>query len=150
MRRSEREITDRRAIDAIIRRCRVCRLGLSVDDQPYVVPLNFGYDGRTLYFHAAPAGRKLDMIRRNPRVCFEFDRPGRLTKTDDACSWSMTFESVIGFGIARLVDDPAGKAEALAWIMRQYDAREWTFPEATVGKTLVIAVDIEQISGKAK
>lgn len=73
MRKSDREITDRSAIDEIIRRCRACRLGLSDEGQPYVVPLNFGYDGHALYFHGAMEGRKIDVIRKNSRVCFEFD-----------------------------------------------------------------------------
>ena len=73
MRRNDREIKDRKEIDGIIRRCRVCRLAMCDDGQPYIVPLNFGYDGRFLYFHAAPEGRKIDIIKRNNRVGFEFD-----------------------------------------------------------------------------
>ena len=59
MRRNDREIKDRKDIDEIIRRCRVCRLALCDNGQPYVVPLNFGYDGRFLYFHTAPREEKL-------------------------------------------------------------------------------------------
>ena len=62
MRRKEKEITTRAVIDAIIRQARVCRLALSEDNQPYVVPLCFGYENDTLYFHCAPKGRKLDII----------------------------------------------------------------------------------------
>ena len=72
MRRQEREISDRAAIDAIIRACQVCRLGMVDGDLPYIVPMSFGYDGRALYFHCATQGRKLDVLRRRPRVCFEF------------------------------------------------------------------------------
>lgn len=57
MRRSEREIKDRKVIDDMIRRSRVCRLAMCDEDRPYVVPLNFGYDGSFLYFHAAQEGR---------------------------------------------------------------------------------------------
>ena len=56
MRRNDREITDRRDIDEIIKRCRVCHLAMCDDGQPYVVPLNFGYDGRFLFFHTASEG----------------------------------------------------------------------------------------------
>ncbi|NMC96524.1 MAG: pyridoxamine 5'-phosphate oxidase family protein, partial [Deltaproteobacteria bacterium] len=73
MRKKERAIKDRKDIDGIIRRCRVCRLAMSDDDQPYIIPLNFGYDGFCLYFHAAPEGRKIDILKRNNRVGFEFD-----------------------------------------------------------------------------
>jgi nitroimidazol reductase NimA-like FMN-containing flavoprotein (pyridoxamine 5'-phosphate oxidase superfamily) len=50
MRRSEKEITERSAIDEIINRCLVCRLALSDGGIPYVIPMNFGYEGNTLYF----------------------------------------------------------------------------------------------------
>ena len=48
MRRTEKEITDRAAIDLAIRRCQVCRLGLVDGDVPHIVPLCFGYDGQCL------------------------------------------------------------------------------------------------------
>jgi nitroimidazol reductase NimA-like FMN-containing flavoprotein (pyridoxamine 5'-phosphate oxidase superfamily) len=68
MRRSEREIKDRAVIDAIIRQCLVCRLGLSDGEEPYIVPLCFGYDGEALYVHSASDGRKIDILRKNSRV----------------------------------------------------------------------------------
>ncbi len=63
MRRKEKQVTGRRAIDAVIRASSVCRLAMSHEDRPYVVPLCFGYDGGTLYFHSALEGKKaLDLI----------------------------------------------------------------------------------------
>jgi hypothetical protein len=52
MRRSDREITHRERIDEIIRGCEVCHLGMADRDQPYVVPVSFGYDGQDVYFHS--------------------------------------------------------------------------------------------------
>ena len=40
---------------------------------PYIVPLNFGFSDDSLYFHSAHKGRKIDILKKNPRVCFEFD-----------------------------------------------------------------------------
>lgn len=73
MRRSEKEITDKTQIDSIIFRSKVYRLGLSDEGQPYIVPLCFSYDGKALYFHCAKEGRKIDILRKNSNVCFEFD-----------------------------------------------------------------------------
>ncbi len=67
MRRNDSEITDRKDIDGIIRRCRVCRLAMCDGSQPYIVPLSFGYDGSFLYFHTAREGRKIDIIKRNKK-----------------------------------------------------------------------------------
>ena len=150
MRRSDRKISDRKTIDHIIRRCTVCRLGLSFDGQPYIVPLCFGYDGRSLYFHGATEGQKIDMIKKNNNVCFEFDTPGKIITGDQACKWGMLYESVIGFGTASILERTELKREGLNHIMGQYSGKTWTFPDDTLEKTIVIRVEITEISGKAR
>jgi hypothetical protein len=150
MRRNEREITDRKDIDDIIRRCRVCHLAMCDEGQPYVVPLNFGYDGGFLYFHAAPEGRKIDIIKRNNRVGFEFDILHDIVTAEQACKWGAKYESVMGSGTAEIVDDLEAKKEALQLIMRQYGNGTWDFKEEILKKTLVLRVRILEISGKAR
>jgi hypothetical protein len=149
MHRNEREITDKKDIDDIIRRCRVCHLAMCDEGQPYVVPLNFGYDGGFLYFHAAPEGRKIDIIKRNNRVGFEFDILHDIVTAEQACKWGAKYESVMGSGTAEIVDDLEAKKEALEWIMRQYGNGAWDFKEEILKKTLVLRVRILEISGKA-
>jgi len=148
MRKSQREIKDRAEIDAIIRRSQVCRLGLTDGHEPYVVPLCFGYDGKALYFHCAKEGRKLDILRKNNRVCFEFDIVEGIVKNAQACKWGMRYRSVIGVGTARLVEAAEDKLGALGIIMRQYSDATFTFPNDAVSRTAVIKVAIESISGK--
>lgn len=148
MRRSEREIRERIAIDAIIRRCQVCRLGLADGDTPYIVPMSFGYDGHFLYFHSAAQGRKLDILRRNNRVCFEFDTVEGLIEAEDACAWGMRFRSVIGTGLVHFVEDFEAKRGALSEIMAQYGAGRYDFPEQVVNATVVFKVAIESVTGK--
>jgi nitroimidazol reductase NimA-like FMN-containing flavoprotein (pyridoxamine 5'-phosphate oxidase superfamily) len=149
MRRNEKEIKDRKDIDDIIKRCRVCRLAICDGGQPYVVPLNFGYDGRSLYFHTAPEGRKIDIIKRNNRVGFEFDILHDIVTAEQACKWGAKYESVMGSGTAEIVDDLEAKKEALQLIMRQYGNGTWDFKEEILKKTLVLRVRILEISGKA-
>ena len=150
MRRNDREIKDIKRINSIIRCCRVCRLAMCDDGQPYIVPLNFGYDGRFLYFHAAPEGRKIDIIKRNNRVGFEFDILHDIVTAQQACDWGAKYESVIGSGTAEIVADLKAKKEALEWIMRQYGGGTWDFPEEILQKTLILRVRILEISGKAR
>ena len=148
MRRNKDEITDRTAIDAIIRGCRVCRLGLSDGEEPYIVPLCFGYDGRVLYFHSAPEGRKINILRKNNRVCVEFDIPGEMKEAEQGCKWGIKYRSVIGFGTAEIVDDQETKQKALKILLAQYSDKEYTFPDEVVTKTAIIKAIIAQISGK--
>lgn len=150
MRRSDREIKDRSAIDRILRGSQVCRIGLAVDGQPYVVPVCFGYDGNCLFFHSASNGRKIDMIRRNPRVCFEVDVVNELVEADVACGWSMRYESVIGFGTAQVLDDPKEKETALAVIMAQYSDRGFDFPLPAIDQVCVVRIAIESLTGKQR
>jgi uncharacterized protein len=150
MRRNDRQITDRATIDDVIRRCRVCRLGFCDHGQPYVVPMNFGYDGVFLYFHSAPEGRKVGLLQGNARVCFELDIPGDVLEGDQACAWGARYESVIGFGACEVLEDVEAKRVALGWIMKQFSNRtDWSFPEQNLNKVMVFRLRIDEVSGKA-
>jgi len=149
MRRSEREITSREEIDAIIGGCQVCRLAFALGNEPYIVPLSFGYDGTKLYFHTAPEGRKIEFIRGNNRVCFEMERETRLHHHEElACRWTCSYESVIGYGSILEITDPAEKVYALNRIMLHYSGREWSFPDAALERTRIWALRIETVGGK--
>jgi nitroimidazol reductase NimA-like FMN-containing flavoprotein (pyridoxamine 5'-phosphate oxidase superfamily) len=149
MRRTDRDISSRGDIDAIIRSSDVCRLAFAVSDEPYLVPVSFGYDGHSLYFHTAKTGKKLDCIAANNRVCFEMERNVRLV-TDDRkpCKWSFSYESVIGFGTVHELSSPELKAKGLNCIMEHYSGREWEFKGAEVSTTRVWEIRITSVSGK--
>lgn len=148
MRRSDREITDSSEMDSIIRACSVCHLGLADGDQPYVVPLSFGYDGQAVYFHSAKLGRKIEILRHNPRVCVQFAVNDGLVPGPEACDYTVAFRSVTGFGTAAVIEDPDAKRAGLAALMAQYAEGAFTFPEAMVQRTAVIRVDLEKLTGK--
>lgn len=149
MRRTDKTITDRAEIDAIIRGSLVCRLALARDNTPYLVPVSFGYDGECLYLHTAPEGTKLDFFAASPRVCFEFERNVEVRRHPEiACKWSMNYESVIGFGTISEITAAAEKQQALNEIMRQYSGKDWTFDSGAVAKTRTWKITIESLTGK--
>jgi uncharacterized protein len=148
MRRDEKEIKDRREIDSIIRRSQVCRLGLSDNGQPYIVPLCFGYDGKALYFHCAKEGRKLDILRRNNKVCVEFDIVEELVEADQGCKWSMRYQSVIGSGTAHVIEDMEQVKIALTLLMAQYSKQSFVFSPEKLKLTVVIKIEIKNLTGK--
>ena len=148
MRRKEKEITEKSAIETIIKKSLVCRLALSDDNSPYIVPLSFGYKDNVLYFHGSLKGKKIDIIKKNQRVCFEFDINTEIVKAEDACHWSMKYKSVIGFGKAVFLEDLDEKRKALNIIMSQYSDRTFQFNDATLKGTVVIKVKIESMTGK--
>jgi len=148
MRRKEKEITDKAVIESIILSSSVCRLALSEDNHPYLVPLCFGYEDNSLYFHSAPEGKKLDILRDNNNVCFEFDIDCQRVEAEEVCKWSMSYRSVIGFGKATIIDDPKEKIKAINAIIQHYAGRPLQYRKTNRKGTAIIKVEIESISGK--
>ncbi len=149
MRRSDREIVDRADMESIILKSPICRLAMCEGGIPYVVPLCFGYEEGTLYFHSASVGRKLEMLRRNNKVCFEMDIDQELIRPrDSSSSCSMRYRSVIGYGEASFIDDPAEKRKALDVIMRHYSQAPLAYPEDILVRTTIFKVRVESMTGK--
>jgi uncharacterized protein len=149
MRRKDKEVQDRSLIDQVINQAQVCRLGLCKDNQPYVIPISFGYDGASIYLHTADEGMKLDYIAANNQVCFEMEHDVKTISDDSsACKWSVSFYSVIGFGTIHEVNSLPEKINALNQVMKHYSGREWTFSESSFKSLKVWEIKIDQISGK--
>jgi len=148
MRRQDKEIQNESEIKAIIKKAGVCRLGMINGNKPYIVPLCFGYHDNVLYFHSSLKGKKLDILQKNPNVCFEFDLITELVESDNPCNWGMKYQSVIGFGKVVFIASLAEKLKALNIIMAQYSKRQFQFPENKLKVTSVFKVEIESMTGK--
>src|SRR5512140_1677148 len=137
MHRSEREIKDPAEIDAILRTAPVCRIAMAAGGRPYVVPVNFAVNCDHLYFHCARKGKKIEMLRDNPSVCFEADIPGDLRGSETACSWGMRYKSVIGFGESYFIEDRSEKKKALGILMKKYAGGDsFSYDDAILDKVL--------------
>ncbi len=148
MSKKDREIHDVEEIEPIINQAEVCRLALSLDDQPYIVPLNFGYKDNCLYFHTGKTGKKIDILKKNPRVCFQLDTDLKLLPSENPCKWNMRYRSVIGYGKAAFVDDPAEKKHALDIIVSHYSGDSGKYPDKRMDHLAIIRVEIDHITGK--
>ncbi len=155
MTRREREITDRETIRGILDRSLVVHLGLTDGDEPYVVPMNYGYtmdeDGTLkLYLHGATQGRKLDMMRQNPKVFLEMECDVQPFSGDVACRYGMTYMSLMGRGRAVILEDPAEKAEAMSILMKTQTGGDFTFEEKLVKVVSVIRIDVLEYTAKGR
>jgi nitroimidazol reductase NimA-like FMN-containing flavoprotein (pyridoxamine 5'-phosphate oxidase superfamily) len=149
MRKANREITDKAEILAVMEEALVCRIGLSDDGMPYVVPMNYGLGENSLYLHCATEGRKLEILRRNDRVCFEMDLLREVKRVETGCGCTASFESVIGFGRAAVVTDAAERRRGLDRIMEHYRAKgPFAYTEENLTRTAVLRIDIESVTGK--
>jgi hypothetical protein len=123
MRRKDRELTDPADILSVLEKADVCHLAMSDNNVPYLVTMNFGlkYDQHlVLYFHCAPDGKKIDILKRNNLVCFasDIDHELFLSEKGTSCGCSMRFKSVVGMGRISFIIERAEKYEALKAIMR--------------------------------
>jgi len=151
MRRKDKEIVDEKVMISIIEKAIVCRVAMCWQDEPYVIPMNFGYRGNYIYLHSAGEGRKLDILRNNDKVCIEFDVDVELVRSQEACKTSMNYKSVLIFGTAVILKDIAEKKRALDIIMHHYyydSLSVFHFPEDVLEKVVIIKVKFEKITGK--
>lgn len=154
MRRSDREVLDLDEILDIIDACDVCRIAMVDNGIPYVVPMNFGYmfDGEKLHlcFHSALEGRKLDILRQNPTVCFEMDTAHELTRGETPCQYGMDYASVIGIGTARIVETAREKCEMLSSVMLHTTGRFELFLPDMVEKVAIIEIVSDDVTAKRR
>ena len=77
MRRDEREVCGKEEIFDILSRCDTVRIAMNGGDYPYVIPMTFGCELKNgeiiIYFHSAGAGRKWEILNKDPKVCVEAD-----------------------------------------------------------------------------
>jgi len=141
---------------AVLDKAKVCRLALCDGKQPYIVPLNFGYTYREgvlrLYFHSAREGKKIDIIRENPKACFEAEGGQELIQGESACSHGFAFESVIAFGEIRFVESREEKIEALNAIMLRQTGKPgpWEYTEEALARTAVYQLEAGSFTGKCR
>jgi len=156
MRRADKQLAERGRLEEILAQAPVCRLGLAEPGpqgaEPYVVPVFFAYRNGKIYVHSADEGRKIEALRRNPRVCVEVDEYRGVYPAEKPCGYSSLFRSVIGSGTAVFLEDPQAKREALDLLMEKYAGRRtgpgFEFSDATLQATAVLEIRLEQLSGK--
>ena len=152
MTKRERQVTDEKQILHILDTAKVLHLGLAVNDEPYVVPMNYGYtmeDGKlVLYLHSAVRGKKLDMIRANPRVFFELDCDLAPFEGQKPCQYGLVYSSVMGRGTASILEDVEEKKRAMVYLMKTQTQKDFEFRDEWVSIVAVIRIDVEEYTAK--
>jgi len=152
MTKRELQITDPEQILAILDTAKVLRLGLAVNNEPYIVPMNYGYimeDGKlTLYLHSGLKGKKLDMIRMNPRVFIELDCDLTPFESEKPCQYGLSYSSIMARGEAHIVEDVEEKMAAMTALMKTQTGRDFSFNERLVSMVAVIRVDVSEFTAK--
>ena len=152
MTKRERQVTDPEQIRHILDAGKVLHLGLAVNNEPYVVPMNYGYtmeDGKlVLYLHSAVRGKKLDMIRENSRVFFEIDCDRMPFEGRVPCQYGMVYSSIMGRGKATIVEDVEEKKQAMTLLMKTQTGKDFSFEDRLVSIVAVIRIDVAEYTAK--
>ena len=157
LRRADRALPDE-DVRALLARAAYGFTATALDGQPFQHTSLFWYDDprRRIYFHGALAGRMMDNVRANPRVCFTVAEMGRLIPAATAMGFGNEYASAVVFGRARLVESDDEKRLALQALLDKYfpdlkpgrDYRPITADE--LDETAVYAIEIDAWSGKRK
>jgi len=137
-----RTTTDQEA-RALLSKSGVGRLGCVAAGEPYVVPINYYFDGRAIYSHSLP-GRKIDALRAHPRACMQVD------KIDDQLHW----QSAIAFGqFEEIVDEPE-RADVIRQLLNRFPmltvVESKVADQGTSPDPLVFRIKVDRVTGVAE
>jgi hypothetical protein len=123
------------------------RLGCARDNQPYVVPIYFSYDGRHLYGFSTP-GQKIEWMRSNPLICLEVDER---TSHDQWMSVVVSgryqeLPDTPEFAADRVQAQQALRQHATWWEYASIPAAEWR-RKAVPFTAIFYRIHIEQLTG---
>lgn len=148
MRRKGQQMTDE-ACRAALRRGKEGVLAVAGDDgYPYAVPVNYFYDGEKVYLHCAKEGHKIDAVRRSDKVSFCVIDEDEVVPEE----YSTAYRSVILFGRARLIEDPAamtGLLDALAArFVKDAPPERAAYIRKYIAAVAVMEITVEHMTGK--
>lgn len=155
MRRADRAVTDYQQIRSIIEQAKVVHIGMIDNDRPYVVPMQYGFvfsgSTLTLYVHCAKEGRKLDILKNNPRVFIELETNVAIVSGGDIpCKYGSEYASVMGDGTAVIVEDVAEKIVGLQLMMKTQSGRDFEITEQMATSVTVLRIDVPYVTAKSR
>ena len=152
MRRKDREILDKQFIDKILNDAVYGNLGLCDNGEPYVIPMNYAWSNNKIWLHCAKEGRKLDIIKVNPKVCFQVSGESELIySSEEACRSGMYYSSVIILGIASIMEEHEEKSAALEKLMQHFSKDfSYKFSQEETNRIAIISINPESITCKAR
>lgn len=143
MRRTEREITDTAFMHQVLHDAEEMYVAMNAEGAPYVLPVNHIFHKGGLFFHCATEGRKLDLLRADPRVGFTTAVDIQVEKT------TTRYRSVCGSGRTEIIEDADLKNEVLRAFAAKFKAPCF-FPVSPqkFAITGMVRIHIETLSGK--
>ena len=150
----KRGVYDREAVYRILDEGLVCHVGFVADGKPVVIPTGYGRQGDTLYIHGSTASRMFRALGKGADVCITITLVDGLVLARSAFHHSMNYRSVVIFGKATVLEDPASKREALHAFTKHVAPGRWKEirppSEKELQATTVLAIALEEASAKVR
>ncbi len=137
--------------EEIIKNSDCCYIGMvDTDNNPYVLPFNFGYKDKCIYLHSGQSGKKIEILKKNNSVCVVFSTGHKISaqNKDVACSYIMSYKSVICYGKVEFIEEYDKKVEAMNIIMQQYTGKNFEYSIPSINNVLTYKVVIEEMTAK--
>ena len=119
-------------------------------NNPYGVPMNFSYDGKSIYLHCSLEGHKIDNLLNNSNVCFTVVGPTEVIPD----KFTTKYSSVIIFGKISIVADKENKMYGAMELIKKYSpdfiSEGSTYINAAFNKVNILKIDIMKITGKGR
>lgn len=149
MRREDKEVKEKEVIEGILKRSKICNVAIKDIDYPHIVPLNYGYSENALWFHSAPEGRKIELLKRDGRVSFFIEDYHRIETAEVACGWTTVYRSLAGTGRVEIINDEAGIRQGLDILMAHHGAGgKMEYRAGQLGRMVVMKLIIETVTCK--
>jgi nitroimidazol reductase NimA-like FMN-containing flavoprotein (pyridoxamine 5'-phosphate oxidase superfamily) len=151
LRRKKRAIKTSREMELLLERMPVGRLAVTTEEGPYIIAVNYLFFEGSIYFHSGLAGRKMEALRADSRVCFMVDEIGPQVLLEQGCGISQVYKSVVCFGKAEFVEGQVEKRRILEKMVQKYVPSSYAFSpmkDQNIKKTAVVRIVIESMSGK--
>ena len=150
----KRGVYDRDAVYRILDEGLVCHVGFVADGKPMVIPTGYGRQGETLYVHGSTASRMFRALGKGADVCVTVTLVDGLVLARSAFHHSMNYRSVVIFGKATVLEDPAAKREALHVFTQHVAPGRWEEirqpSEKELQATTVLSIPLEEVSAKVR
>jgi hypothetical protein len=153
-RRPARGSFDRALIHSILDEALICHVGFTVDDQPFVVPTIYARVGDRLYVHGSVASRMLKNLAAGVPICLTVTLLDGLVLARSAFHHSMNYRSVMIFGVAKEVMDPAERLRAFEAVVNHVMPNRFAATRAPdeqeIKATSVLSMEITEASAKVR
>ena len=133
---------------------KVCHVGFTLEDQPYVVPMSYARMDDQLLIHGSIASRLVKNLASGLRCCITVTHYDGLVYARSTFNSSMNYRSVMVFGVAHVIEDLDDKRRSIQVLVdhlmpgRRADLRKSTIKE--LNATSLLALPIETFSTKCR